>query len=73
MSFVVCVNRKPIYWVAFWTPVSSISFEGVTIWKPLNSAEPHVIALEVGYPGPASYWGEDPRNSQEMINSLEQS
>jgi hypothetical protein len=30
-SFVACVDRKPIYWGAFWTPISSISFEGVTI------------------------------------------
>jgi hypothetical protein len=71
-SFVVCVNRKPTYWGAFWTPISSISFEGVTIWQPLSTAQPHIITLELGYPGPAFYSGEDPRNNQEVKNSLEQ-
>ena len=71
-SFVVCVNRKPIYWGAFWTPISSISFDGVTIWKPLSSQEPKVIKLELGYPSSSFYSGEDPRNNTEVMESLEQ-
>jgi len=71
-SFVVCVNRKPIYWGAFWTPISSISFDGVTIWKPLSSQEPKVIKLELGYPSSSFYGGEDPRNNAEVMESLEQ-
>ena len=71
-SFVVCVNREPIYWGAFWTPISSVSFDGITIWKPLNSQEPEVIKLELGYPSPAFYEGEDPRNNAEVMESLEQ-
>ena len=49
-SFMVCVDKAPIYWGAFWTPISSISFDGVTIWKPLSSQEPTVITIEQGYP-----------------------
>jgi hypothetical protein len=71
-SFVVCVDRKLIYWGAFWTPISSISFDGVTIWKPLNSQDPKVIKLELGYPSPSFYGGEDPRNNAEVMESLEQ-
>lgn len=71
-SFVVCVDREPIYWGAFWTPVSSISFDGVTIWKPLSSQEPHVITLQLGYPSSSFYGGEDPRNNSEVMMSLEQ-
>jgi hypothetical protein len=71
-SFVVCVDRKPVYWGAFWTPVSSISFDGVTIWKPYSSEEPHVITLELGYPSPSFYGGKDPRNNPEVTSSLEQ-
>jgi hypothetical protein len=71
-SFVVCVDRKPIYWGAFWTPISSISFDGVTIWKPLSLEEPHVITLELGYPSSSFYGGEDPRNNPEVMRSLEQ-
>jgi hypothetical protein len=70
--FVVCVDRKPIYWGAFWTPVSSISFEGVTIWKPLSTQAPTVIKLDLGYPSSSFYEGEDPRNNTEAMESLEQ-
>lgn len=71
-SFVVCVDRKPIYWGAFWTPVSSISFDGVTIWKPYKLEEPHIIIIELGYPSTSFYGGEDPRNNSEIVDSLEQ-
>jgi hypothetical protein len=71
-SFVVCVDKKPIYWGAFWTPISSISFDGVTIWKPYSLGEPHIINLELGYPSSSFYRGEDPRNNPGVINSLEQ-
>ena len=71
-SFMVCVDKKPIYWGAFWIPVSSISFDGVTIWKPLSSQELKVIALELGYPSSSFYSGEDPRNNPEVLNSLKQ-
>lgn len=71
-SFVVCVNRKPIYWGAFWTPISSVSFDGVTIWKQLWSQGPEVVKLELGYPSSSFYGGEDPRNNAEVMESLEQ-
>ena len=71
-SFVVCVNRNPVYWGAFWTPISSISFDGVTIWKPISSQEPKVITLELGYPSSSFYGGEDPRDNTEVMESLEQ-
>jgi hypothetical protein len=70
--FVVYVDKKPIYWGAFWTPVSSMSFDGVTIWKPFSSQEPKVITLTLGYPSSSFYGGEDPRNNPEIIGSLEQ-
>jgi hypothetical protein len=71
-SFMVCVDKQPIYWGAFWTPVSSISFDGVTIWKPFNAQEPRTITLELGYPSSSFYGGEDPRNNIEVMRSLEQ-
>lgn len=72
-SFMVCVDRKPVYWGAFWTPVSSISFDGITIWKPLGSQDTRTIKLELGYPSPAFYGGEDPRHNPEVLESLRQS
>jgi hypothetical protein len=71
-SFLVCVDKVPIYWGAFWTPLSSMSFDGVTIWKPLGSQEPKIIALQLGYPSSSFYGGEDPRNNAEVTKSLEQ-
>jgi hypothetical protein len=71
-SFVVCVDKNLIYWGAFWTPISSISFDGVTIWKPDSSQGPPVVTLELGYPSSSFYGGEDPRNSPEILKSLEQ-
>jgi len=71
-SFVVCVDRAPVYWGAFWTPVSSMSFNGVTIWKPLGTQGPQAITLELGYPSSSFYRGEDPRNSPEVMDSLKE-
>jgi len=72
-SFIVCVDKAPIYWGAFWVPWSSLSFDGVTIWKPLTLDDSHdVIRLELGYPSSALYTGEDPRSNPVVIESLEQ-
>ena len=70
-SFVVCVDRRPIYWGAFWTPVSSLSFDGVTIVLPVSSQDAKAVRLELGYPSPSFYRGEDPRNDSEVMESLE--
>ena len=72
-SFMVCVDKGPIYWGAFWTPISSLSFDGVTIWKPLGTQKQKVITIELGYPSSSFYEGEDPRNNQAVLQSLEQS
>ena len=70
-SFVVCVDRKIIYAGAFWTPISSLSFDGVTIWKPYNAQAPKIVTLELGYPSASFYDGQDPRNSPEILKSLQ--
>jgi len=71
-SFIVCVDKAPIYWGAFWVLWSSLSFDGVTIWMPLSLEEPYVIRLELGYPSSELYTGEDPRTNPVVIESLEQ-
>ena len=67
----VCVNKEPIYWGAFWTPISSISFNGVTIWKPYSTQGQKIIVLTLGYPSSSFYGGEDPRNDARVLDSLE--
>ena len=73
-SFVVCVNRNPIYWGAFWTPISSQSFNGVTIEIPLLSGQAdRTISINLGYPAESFYRGEDPRNNITVMESLKES
>jgi hypothetical protein len=69
-SFLVCVDRSIIYFGAFWTPVSSISFDGVTIWKPYASDIKEIVTLELGYPAESFYGGIDPRNDEKILSSL---
>jgi hypothetical protein len=71
-SFVVCIDRQPVYCGAFWTPISSMSFDGVTIWKPLGPQEAKTIKLELGYPSSSFYGGADPRNNAGVMESLRQ-
>lgn len=70
-SFMVCVGRQPVYQGAFWTPISSISYSGVTIWKPYENDTKPVIELSLGYPGSSFYSGEDPRNNARLMFALE--
>jgi len=67
-SFIVCVDKRPIYWGAFWVPWSCTLFDGVTIWIPPILEEPYVIRLELA----ELYTGEDPRSNPAVIESLEQ-
>jgi len=69
-SFLVCIDKNPVYWGAFWTPVSSQSFDGVTIWKPYSSSAPYIVTLELGYPASSFYGGEDPRNKPGIISAF---
>jgi hypothetical protein len=71
-SFLVCVDRGPVYWGAFWVAYSSQSFDGITIWKPLGVEGNTVVALELGYPSPSFHQGEDPRSSPAVMAALDE-
>ncbi|MDO9592705.1 MAG: hypothetical protein Q7I98_05900 [Erysipelotrichaceae bacterium] len=71
ISFLVCVDKAPLYWGAFWTPFSSLSFDGVTILTPLSSENPKIITLTLGYPAQSFYKGVDPRNNDTVFESLD--
>ena len=69
-SFMVCVDKSPVYWGAFWTPISSLSFSGVTIWQPLPTEALPVVTLSLGYPNESFYGGTDPRSNPDILKSL---
>lgn len=68
--FFVCIDSRPIYWGAFWTPLSSIPFDGVVILIP-PASDRNLIQLQPGYPSPDFFTGEDPRPDPEILQSLE--
>ena len=67
-SFCVCVNKTPKYCGAFWTPISSISFVGTTIFK----SKPFPVSLRIGrgYPSDSDTSVPDPRNNSEVEEAL---
>lgn len=70
MPFVVCVGKERIYAGAFWTPVSSLSFDGVVIMQPID-AKDTTIQISLGYPVPQIFTGDDPRADPRIIKALE--
>lgn len=70
MPFVVSVGGKPIYRGAFWTPASSLIFEGVTIMEPFAD-DSTVIKLEIGYPTEDFSMDEDLRSDPRILKVLE--
>jgi len=70
LPFVTCVGRHPVYSGALWTMVSSASFEGVVILFPLF--EEDLLQIELGYPGPDFFQGDDPRPDPQIYESLSQ-
>ena len=71
MAFVVRVGDDRIYAGAFWTPLSSLSFEGVVIMQPWEE-DRRVIHIGLGYPTPQAFRGVDPRADPRIMQALEQ-
>lgn len=76
--FIVCVDRKPIYWGAFWPMYSSALFDGITIANPLGiiigpsvgTTVANSIQIGMGYPTSSFYQSEDPRSDPAIMKSL---
>jgi len=71
IPFVVCVGTERIYTGAFWTPLSSLSFDGVVIIQPFNKDET-TIQISLGYPGSDMFTGRDPRVDKRILYVLAQ-
>lgn len=70
IPFVACVGSQRIYTGAFWTPASSLIYDGVLIMHPMDDAS-RTIQLSVGYPLSEVFSGKDPRGDSRIMESLE--
>jgi hypothetical protein len=71
-AFVVAVGREPVYAGEFMGAWMSRTSQAVVIlWPPMNS-DRHTIQIQLGYPGPDFFIGEDPRSDSRILESLEQ-
>ena len=71
IPFVVCVGKERIYLAAFWTPLSSLTYDGIVIMQPLDDSQTN-IWISLGYPAPEVYTENDPRADPRIIKALEQ-
>ena len=69
LPFVVCAEDRPVYWGAFWTPLSSLSFDGPVIQLPVPT-ERSTIRIQWGYPHSHEPPVNDPRSRPEILNAL---
>ncbi len=70
IPFVVCVGNERIYTGAFWTPISSISYDGVVIMEPYDETQT-IIQIALGYPVADIFTGIDLRADSRIIQALE--
>jgi hypothetical protein len=73
VPFVVTAGGERIYAGAFWTPLSSLSYDGVVILdtQMLSSVMPGDIRITLGYPAPEVFTGEDPRADRRILEAVE--
>lgn len=72
LPFVVAVGREPVYSGAFWTPLSSLSYDGIVI-ETLRAAPGHAPRIQLGYPeSPDLFRGEDRCADPRIRAALEQ-
>ncbi len=70
LPFVIVAYGERIFAGAFWSPISSVSYDGVTIIQPFDpSSQPLLITL--GYPDASYFEGEDPRNDPRLESALD--
>jgi len=70
VPFVILAYEQPVYAGAFWTLLSSLSFDGVIILQPSDPAG-QSLYITLGYPGTGNFTGEDPRDNPRLQQALE--
>jgi len=71
VPFVIVSNDVRIYAGAFWSPASSLPFDGVMIRQPFDPAGAPLI-ISLGYPTSEFFTGEDPRSDQRLKQALQE-
>ncbi|XUX00212.1 MAG: hypothetical protein TUN42_10025 [Dehalogenimonas sp.] len=69
-EFAVCVDKEVIYTGAFWTPISSLSYNGPVIVQPTKGQDSRVLTIELGYPSSAYVTASDPRSDPRVLEGL---
>ena len=70
--FVVTVDRDPVYFGAFMALYFSRTYAGpVILWPPMDEGG-RKIRIQLGYPGPDFFAGEDPRAESRIVASLKE-
>lgn len=71
IPFVVVSGGERIYAGAFWTPLSSQSFDGVVIMDPAFQSDENTIQITLGYPGSGFFTSTDPREDSRLMDALD--
>ena len=69
--FVIKINDGKMYNGSFWTPISSVSYDGIVIEVPFNIND-NTIKLEKGYPTSEFFQGADPRGDQRVSDHFQE-
>lgn len=70
VPFVVVAYGERIYAGAFWSPISSLSYDGVVILQPFDPSDSTLYIL-LGYPNADVFTGVDPRNNPRLQQALD--
>jgi hypothetical protein len=72
VPFVITAGGERIYAGAFWTPLSSLSYDGVVILdtQMLSSVMPGDVRITLGYPAAEVFMGEDPRSDPRILEAV---
>jgi len=70
VPFVIVSHGQRIYAGAFWSPASSLSFDGVVILQPADPTA-GTLFIVLGYPGGDFFTGEDPRDDPRLREALD--
>jgi hypothetical protein len=70
VGFVACADGKALLGGAFWADYSSLSYDGVTIMKPLDEKDPGTRFVW-GYPGPPINLKDNPLSDPKFLQALD--